>query len=230
MFAFVTNITTAENGLNVIPYRESHKSPTIELMEKYYANFNFMKQIFSIEVLKKAVFVLSFRDIAILQNVKEENMMPYIKLNYPVVNDKPCKEQFEEWKGEWHREYYANAYRVWVPSPYQHNYGKYVKKCLELTFPWFAKFNWNVYSLDKNNDWIYLDVDPQNKNKVHHSIYVPVSALFEKDINKIIETHTKYFKSYYGNDESRKEYLEEALSLLNSAEFKNLCKYLEKEE
>lgn len=230
MSAFIINIITAENGLSVLPYRESHKFPTIELMEKYYSDFDFMKQIFSLETLKKATSVLTFKDIAVLRSVKEENMMPYIKLNYPVTNDKPQLEQFEEWKGEWHRAYYANAYRVWVPSPYQHNYGKYVKKCLELTFPWFNKLNWNVYGINKNNDWIYLEVDPINKNKVHHSVYVPISALFEKDINKIIDTHTKYFKSYYGTDESRKEYLEEALNLLNTIEFKNLCRYLEKEE
>lgn len=216
------------NELKVKSFTEAHNThPTFEEMEKYYPSFEKMKSLFSKEILEKATEVLSFSDITKLELVKENSINWFIKQDYEIISLTPTLEKMEEWRGEWHREYYSKAYRFWVPIPYTHNFGKYVRKCLELTIPWFNKFTWNVFSIDSYNDWIYLVCNPTDDIKVHTSVYVPVSALLNKDLDKIIQTHTNYFKSYYGKSEEYKEYLKQALSLLESDEFKWFSKFLE---
>lgn len=216
------------NELKVKSFTEAHNThPTFEEMEKYYSSFEKMKSLFSKEVLEKATEVLSFSDIAKLELVKENSVNWFIKQDYEILNLKPTKENFIEWKGEWSREYYATAYRFWVPTPYTYIFGKYVRKCLELTIPWFNKFNWDIYNIDNQNDWIYLNCYPTWNMNANNSVYVPVSALLKKDLDTIIKTHTNYFKSYYGKSEQYKEYLKQALSLLESDEFKWFSKFLE---
>lgn len=216
------------NKLKVKSFTEAHNThPTFEEMEKYYIYFDTMKKLFSKEVLEKALETLVFADIAIIQKVQENNINWFVEQNYEILSLTPQKEIFEEWKGEWCRQYSANAYCFWVPCPYEHNCGKYVRKCLELTIPWFNKFNWNIFSITDKNDWIYLVCNPTDDIKANTSVYVPVSALLKKDLNKIIETHTTYFKSYYGKREDYQEYLNNTLKLLESDEFKWLSKFLE---
>lgn len=214
--------------LKVKSFTEAHNThPTFEEMEKYYLYFPKMKELFSKEVLEKALESLWFTDITTIEKVRENKINYFIKQDYEIVSLTPTLEKMEEWRGEWHREYYSKAYRFWVPTGYEHNYGKYVRKCLELTIPWFNKFTWNVFSINSYNDWIYLVCNPTDDIKVNTSVYVPVSALLNKDLDKIIQTHTNYFKSYYGKSEEYKEYLNQALSLLESDEFKWFSKFLE---
>ena len=102
------------------------------------------------------------------------------------------RHKFEEYsKNGWKREVEDEADVFWIASPYQRCCdSEPIRYLLEQRFPYLKNYESKIYSLDKHNDWIYIRFGEAR------SLYCPVSALFEKDADKIKTTHLNYWKSY----------------------------------
>lgn len=138
---------------------------------------------------------------------------------------------FTEHKGEWHRHYTAPGYDILHRSHYTTWESDFITKCLLDKFPYLEQFEFKAYgvsisSKNMGDNELYLTVKEAKENKeTTTSIYVPLSALALKDFGIIVERMTSYFNWYYAG-ESKKEYLNQALSLLDSKEAEMIKQFL----
>lgn len=134
-----------------------------------------------------------------------------------------------EWKGEWKREYTGHGYKYIHQSPYSTWEKPFMEACLKSKFPYLACFNFDAYgfhmSKDTNELYIHCDVDRKNVR----SLYVPFKALIENDFEYVTKRMSSYFGWYY-NKFDQKEYLDAALSLLDSPEAMKLKECFAKEK
>lgn len=172
-------------------FSDLDKTPTIKDMEKYFYNFKNYKAIFPIEILDKALSILTLRDITTFDYIPQSDMKYYINKEFPVLSKNPSTRTLVEHNGPWKHEFSGYTYTVLQGNKYNFFEKEYIFKCLELMFPWFSSFRWDIYHLDSENSDIYLKVDKKE------SVYVPVKAIINKDINAIIKHHIDYFTEYY---------------------------------
>lgn len=138
---------------------------------------------------------------------------------------------FTEWKGSWHRHYNAPGYNILHRSHYNTWESDFITKCLLDKFPYLSNFEFKAYgtsisNTDIGDNELYLTVKEAKENKeATTSIYVPLSALVLKDFGIVVERMTSYFNWYFSG-ESRKKYLDQALSLLDSKEAEMLKQFL----
>ena len=108
-----------------------------------------------------------------------------------------------------------------VPDNYQLAEKRLLKKLLVSAYPYLncaeyyngiQAYYADAREVDKNEFYMSFYSSPCDTEKV--SLYVPFKALRDKDPQIIIDRHTSYHKGYYGNDASRKQYLDKALSVL----------------
>ena len=96
-----------------------------------------------------------------------------------------------------------------------------LKKLLVAAYPYLncaeyyngiQAYHADAREVDKNEFYMKFFSGPDDIEGVN--LYVPFIALRDKDPQIIIDRHTSYFKEYYGTHESRKPYLDKALSVL----------------
>lgn len=175
----------------IFDFSDFDKTPTMKDMEKYFYNFKNYKAIFPLEILDKALSILTLRDIAIFKHIPQSEMSYYINKRFPVRSKNPHTSTLTEYNGAWKHEFSGYVFTVFKNETYSFFERKYLFKCLELMFPWFSSFKWDIYHLNSENDDIYLKVDEKE------SVYVPVKAIINKDINAIVRHHVEYFTGYY---------------------------------
>ena len=172
-------------------FSDLDKTPNLKAMEKYFYDFKFYKAIFPLEILDKALSILTFRDITTFDYIPQSDMKYYINKEFPVLNKSPNTSTLVEYNGPWEHRFTGYVYTVLCPNKYNFFEKKYLFRCLELMFPWFSSFKWDIYHLNSENDDIYLKVGEKE------SVYVPVKALVNKSAESIINRHVGYFTLYY---------------------------------
>lgn len=201
---------------------------TMDTAKLFVRNWKQYENFFKASTLKEIIPNFNLRDFTTWIHVEADNigaiLYAHKQGNY-LFSDNPTFETFKEWKGEWSREVRKKAYTFLIPSPYQSAESKLFKQCMELEYPYLSKYNVSYYKFEKANEWIY--VRAENENNVCKSIYCPVTAFSTKDKQKIIDTHTNYFKGYY-NTPNRSDYLYQALGLLYSDVAKQLFEDIER--
>lgn len=147
------------------------------------------------DAFKKAKTKLS--DITDDYNYAEANKNWEFIKNSPhhEILDENTSHIFEEWKGEWKREYTANAIQYRTRSNYGSFDGDILTALLKNKFPYFGKFKWEVFQMhgEAENWEIYLKTE-------FGSLYVPVKALLKKDPKLIIDRMTEYWSMYRHQD------------------------------
>ena len=116
--------------------------------------------------------------------------------------------------------------------------GKLLKKCLDLKYPWLEKFKISEYSVhsyqDLDEHLVFLPI-PDTEGKKERSVYIPLKALIEADVEAIKKCHIDYFTDYYkwpggwGKSVTKEDVLgwrQHELDSLNSDTFKEFCQYL----
>ena len=105
---------------------------------------------------------------------------------------------FKEFRGNWEREVKDDASIFLVPNKYQNVCGAaaVVEMLLLQRCPWLTEYTVKIYDVNEHNDWIYIENPEKNAGYSASSLYVPFSALMEKDADKIAETHRKYWREY----------------------------------
>lgn len=156
-----------------------------------------------------------------------------LRLSYLVSH--PIKEH----KGDgWERTVNKLCVGIICRSPYDLWSGKLLKKCLELKYPWLSKFGISDYSVhsyqDMGDHLVFLSI-PDTEGKKPRSVYIPLKALIEADVEAIKKCHTDYFTDYYkwpggwGESVTKEDVLgwrQHELDSLETDTFKDFCQYL----
>lgn len=199
-----------------------------DLAKKYIRNFGNIEQLFDKDVIARVLPHFELRDFAIFEYVPAENRgtIDYCtRMGYIQITEKPVMHYVTEYayfKGrQWESRVSKPCIEFIVPDNYQLAEGRLLKKLLFTAYPYLncaeyyeaiKVYHADAKEVDKNEFYIGFYSSPYDTEKV--SLYVPFKALKDKDPQIIIDRHTSYFKSYYGNDVSRKQYLDKALSVL----------------
>lgn len=190
---------------------------TLTTAEKFISNFKRYKNVFPENILKQAIRGYRVGDFATNHYCPVENSR-YYESKYPRHTPKSVYYTFKEYKGEWEKEVRKPAYGYIIPDNYQLKESEILKKALFLTCPDMEVLNWDIYHFDRDSSDVYLKTS-------YGSVYCPIIALVEGNIENIVKRHTDYHKDFY-NSADCKQYLDRALSCLETTEFKILCKIL----
>ena len=199
-----------------------------DLAKKYIRNFGNIEQLFDKDIIAKVLPLFELRDFAIFEYVPTENQgtIDYCtRMGYIRITENPVMSYVTEYayfKGrQWESRVSKPCIEFIVPDNYQLAEKRLLKKLLVSAYPYLncaeyyngiQAYHVDNREVDKNEFYIGFYSSPYDVEKV--SLYVPFKALRDKDPQIIIDRHTSYFKSYYGNDVSRKQYLDKALSVL----------------
>lgn len=199
-----------------------------DLAKKYIRNFNNIEQLFDKDVIARVLPHFELRDFAIFEYVPTENQGTidyYTRMGYIRITENPVMHYVTEYayfKGrQWESRVSKPCIEFIVPDNYQLAEGRLLKKLLFAAYPYLncaeyyeaiKVYHADVREVDKNEFYMSFYSNPYDTEKV--SLYVPFKALRDKDPQIIIDRHTSYHKEYYGNDASRKQYLDKALSVL----------------
>lgn len=112
---------------------------------------------------------------------------------------------------------YKDTYEVITRSQFQQNENERLLRCLlYIRFPWFCEFDWSIYVTCEAGKEIYMNTDKG-------TLYVPLTALLEKDAQAIEERMTSYFTDYWKHTPEK---ITESLAPLESEDYKKLKQYL----
>ena len=198
------------------------------LAKKYIRNFGNIEQLFDKDIIAKVLPSFQLRDFAIFEYVPTENQGTidyYTRMGYIRITGNPVMHYVTEYayfKGrQWESRVSKPCIEFIVPDNYQLAEKRLLKKLLVFAYPYLncaeyylmiQAYHVDMREVDKNEFYMSFYSNPCDTEKV--SLYVPYKALRDKDPQIIIDRHTSYFKSYYGNDASSKQYLDKALSVL----------------
>ena len=199
-----------------------------DLAKKYIRNFGNIEQLFDKDVIAKVLPSFQLRDFATFEYVPTENQGTidyYTRMGYIQITGNPVMHYVTEYayfKGrQWESRVSKPCIEFIVPDNYQLAEKRLLKKLLVFAYPYLncaeyylmiQAYHVDMREVDKNEFYMSFYSNPCDTEKV--SLYVPYKALRDKDPQIIIDRHTSYFKSYYGNDASSKQYLDKALSVL----------------
>ena len=199
-----------------------------DLAKKYIRNFGNIEQLFDKDVIARVLPLFELRDFAIFEYVPTENQgtIDYCtRMGYIRITENPVMSYVTEYayfKGrQWESRVSKPCIEFIVPDNYQLSEKRLLKKLLVSAYPYLncaeyyngiQAYHADNREVDKNEFYMSFYSSPCDTEKV--SLYVPFKALRDKDPQIIIDRHTSYHKGYYGNDASRKQYLDKALSVL----------------
>lgn len=199
-----------------------------DLAKKYIRNFNNIEQLFDKDVIVRVLPRFELRDFATFEYVPIENQGTidyYTRMGYIRITENPVMSYVTEYayfKGrQWESRVSKPCIEFIVPDNYQLAEERLLKKLLVSAYPYLncteyyngiQAYHVNLREVDKNEFYMSFYSNPCNTEKV--PLYVPYKALRDKDTQIIIDRHTSYHKEYYGTSESKKSYLDKALSVL----------------
>lgn len=216
-------------------------SPSITDLGKVNKKFcDYLRLNFGDEILSAALNDFRRKDMMTWEYIPFETGFHYalskaIALYLPYLVSHPIK----EYRGDgWERTKNKLCIGIICNSPYDLWSGKLLKKCLELKYPWLEKFNISEFSVeacrDLDNHLIYLPI-LNSEGKKDRSVYIPLKALIEGDVEAIKKCHTDYFTDYYKwpggwgkgvTEENVLGWRQRELDSLETDTFKEFCRYL----
>lgn len=187
----------------LITARKSDNEYDIDFVKQFFKDYKYFSQYFTDEEILNACK----NNMGKCDLTREEIIKGHLEtcsygkiLRYDVG-------EVTEYRGPWERKVRTERTVLLIPNPYQNIYGAVdvnrelvISKC-----PYIADYDVSIYAIDYGNDWIYVNVPAEmNKGYATSCLYVPISALFNKDAEKIVETHSSYWHNYgsgkYDND------------------------------
>ena len=177
-------------------------------VEMFFDCKDYLLQYFSMqEIIDACAIHMSKRDLG------REITIRGHRETYPGgIFKKHTTATFKEYRGRWEREVRDNGTVFIAKNPYQGVSGGHevVKELLLQKCPWLQEYTVQIYDVSERNDWIYIDLKSNIDSCAAKSLYVPFSALMNKDAENIIKTHQDYWHRY-GNgkyDEDTKQFIE----------------------
>ena len=168
------------------------------ILLKFWKDVPYLRQYFSDdEIVTAAAGHMSYHDI-----VTEHYVRGYREsggLNNWEFLRHERRHAFEECKGGWTRTILDEASVFRIPANYQSVQGsKAVKELVLNWFEYLKDYKVTLYDVSNANDWIFVTIED-------HSLYTPLSALFEKNKDKIVNTHLKYWHNYAEKYDEREQ-------------------------
>ena len=217
-------------------------TPSITDLGKANKNFtDYLRLNFGDEILSEAVNILRRSDLFTWEYFPYETGFNYaiscaVALYLPYLVTHPIR----EFKGDgWERSVDKLCIAVFKNQTHEFWTGELLRRCLELKYPWMSKFDISKYSVSYTSDLnkydshlVFLTVKKQDKK---YSIYIPLKALVEGDIEAIKKYHTHYFTEYYKwpggwskgvTEEDVMGWRKENIDVLESNTFKEFCAYI----
>lgn len=201
---------------------------------------DYLRLNFGDEILSTALNDFKRGDMMTWEYIPYENGFYFalnkaIALYFPYLVSHPIRET----KGDgWERTVDKLCVGIICSTRYDFWSGKLLKKCLDLKYPWLNKFGISDYSVHSYRDidehLVYLSI-PDTEGEMPRSVYIPLKALIEADVEAIKKYHTDYFTDYYKwprgwtNGVTKEDVLgwrQHELDSLNSDTFKEFCQYL----
>lgn len=166
----------------------------IAFVKKFFRQFAYLNQYFSDEdILAACKRHLEKRDLA-----KEDRIRGYKDTDtiyYTVVGHGTF--YFTEHRGKWEREVRDEGTVVLISNEYQGLVTSEVTRDLLLQrCPWIKEYNLEIYEIYARRDLIFVKNPDENTEYATKYLYVPFSALMDKDAEKIINPHKKYWHDY----------------------------------
>ena len=216
-------------------------SPSITDLGKVDKKFcDYLRLNFGDGILSTALNDFKRRDMMTWEYIPYENGF-YFALNKAIALYLPylVSHPIRETKGNgWER--LVNKLCVGIICSTQYDFwsGKLLKKCLDLKYPWLEKFKISEYSVhsyqDLDEHLVFLPI-PDTEGKKERSVYIPLKALIEADVEAIKKCHIDYFTDYYkwpggwGKGVTKEDVLgwrQHELDSLETDTFKEFCQYL----
>ena len=209
-----------------------------DLAKKYIRNFGNIEQLFDREVIARVLPRFELRDFAIFEYVPTENQGTidyYTRMGYIRITENPVMHYVTEYAyfkdRQWESRISKPCIEFIVPDNYQLAEKRLLKKLLVFAYPYlnYAEYYngiqaYHADAREVDKDEFYMKFSSGHDDTEGVNLYVPFKALRDKDPQIIIDRHTSYHKEYYGTHESRKPYLDKALSVL---EFDSTKEFLE---
>lgn len=216
-------------------------SPSITDLGKVDKKFcDYLRLNFGDGILSTALNDFKRGDMMTWEYIPYENGF-YFALNKAIALRLPylVSHPIRETKGDgWERSVDKLCVGIICSKQYDFWSGKLLKKCLDLKYPWLEKFKISEYSIhsyqDMDKHLIYLSI-PDTEEKKPRSVYIPLKALIERDVEAIKKCHTDYFTDYYkwpggwGKGVTKEDVLgwrQHELDSLETDTFKEFCQYL----
>ena len=221
-------------------------TPSITDLSKANKNLtDYLRLSFGDEILSEAANTLRRGNLFDWEYIPYETGFNYaisnaVALYLPYLVTHPVR----EFKGDgWERSVDKLCIAIFKNKRYEFWTGELLKKCLELKYPWMTKFKISGFSVSYRNTpdgygdhLVYLYIKEGIKER---SVYMPLKALVEGDIEAIKKYHTEYFTKYYswpggwGKGVTEKDVLgwrKENIDVLESDTFKEFCNYITRKE
>lgn len=216
-------------------------SPSITDLGKVDKKFcDYLRLNFGDGILSTALNDFKRGDMMTWEYIPYENGF-YFALNKAIALRLPylVSHPIRETKGDgWERSVDKLCVGIICSKQYDFWSGKLLKKCLDLKYPWLEKFKISEYSIhsyqDMDEHLVYLPI-PDTEEKKPRSVYIPLKALIERDVEAIKKCHTDYFTDYYkwpggwGKGVTKEDVLgwrQHELDSLETDTFKEFCQYL----
>lgn len=149
----------------------------------------------------------------------------YYSQNYPLIPEIRKNFTFTEERNGWKRDHREDAYQYIVPLNYQNVYlNKIFREAILMTYPYLRKYKFDAYvpTCGSGSCDIYIKKPYKYKGEeVTVSLYCPLEALREKNLDMIYQRHFGYNSEYY---KSQPEVKDKILGVLNSQKYKTFCK------
>ena len=201
---------------------------------------DYLRLNFGDGILSTALNGFKRRDMMTWEYIPYENgfyfaLSKAIALYLPYLVSHPIRET----KGDgWERTVDKLCVGIICNTRYDFWSGKLLKKCLDLKYPWLEKFKISEYSVhsyqDLDEHLVFLPI-PDTEGKKKRSVYIPLKALIEADVEAIKKCHIDYFTDYYkwpggwGKGVTKEDVLgwrQHELDSLETDTFKEFCQYL----
>lgn len=178
----------------------------------FFVQYQNYCNIFGEKLVNEAIDTVDVKEFQSTQTVRGEGSY-YADKGYPIAGK--GTRTFKEYKGEWMKEVNAFGTDYLVPDQYQFAEMKVQAYCLDKAVPCLKNFKYDSYRWSSGEPELYIKCTLADGTT--RQLYVPIKALIAADKQIIIDRMTEYFSWYYSRPE-KKEYLNKALSALESPE------------
>ena len=180
---------------SLIKERKADTSYDLAFIQKFFRQYKYLSKYFSgDEILAACKRHMDKSDLTRTETIRryvEEDTPYYTVLDHGTYT-------FKEYRGTWERDVRDTGTKVLVSNQHQNIYGAsdVVRDLLLQRCPYLNAYDMKIYEINEGNDWIFIKTPEQNGGYSESSLYVPFSALMEKDAEKIVETHRNYWHEY----------------------------------
>lgn len=176
---------------SIVEERKADSCYNLNFIKKYFNQYSYLEKYFTPEeILEACKHYMGKRDLT-----EEQYIRGYREhVSYGEIL-RHTTHEFTESKGDWERKVKDQATVILVPNHYQNINGanEVTKHLLLSRCPFLKEYKFSVYEVNDHNDWFYVKNPNDNKGYGSASLYVPFSAIMEKDAEKIVDTHRKYW-------------------------------------